>query len=80
MRLTTGDRFAATVVSHVGIAVKLGFPAHTMLSHRRKAPRAVEPKSSRSSKKHRSTQTWLRPCKKGEVLHDLQPTLEPLTS
>ena len=50
------DRSVAIVVNHVETAVKPDCRAPTMLSRRRKAPRAAEPKSSPSSERRRSSQ------------------------
>ena len=53
------DRSVAIVANHVGIVVKPDCRAPTMLSPKRKAPRAAEPKSSRSSERRKSTQISL---------------------
>lgn len=55
-------RSVAIVANHVGIVVKPDCHVPTMLSLKRKAPRAAEPKSSPSSERRKSTQTLLLGC------------------
>lgn len=56
------DRSAATVVNLVETAVKLASRAPTMLSRRRKARKAVGPRSYLSSERRRSNPILLPPC------------------